>query len=642
MAGHRPPQRSGDSTPSGPREARPLQVRLAPVLIAGLLVLATFGVWRLQVQHQHRLLVRHTEDVCVQAARRLQTFVGAQLSMAAVLGEDWSRHGGDGPERDRFATLASLVLAEFRSFHAIALIDSLGRPLHVVNEPDSSIAAYLVEHGQRLIGLAPKVDGVVLSDPYQVQPGDVSFFAAWTLGQAPLDAAHVVVEYRVNELIEDCFHGQIRSEFTYMLEDQGENLFRFAVASPEQAGERATVGSVHTFPVHNRQWRLTVIPRPEALADQRWRADLWVPALGLGLSIGVGILVHLLQVRADRFRVSEARYRGLFEAATDGLLVLARDGTIQDANRATCWMLERELPDLVGRQLSDLVISDPLSALLGLTEQLEARPAVRLEAQASRRDGTNRELEIRVSRFVHQGRPAALVVMTDITERRITARRQALLSRRAIAAQEEERARVARELHDDLGQLLTGLRLELDFIRRGHPQIAESFATATGIVDAAVRSLRRLCRGLRPPLLDDLGLEASTRQLVTDFTRRVDCRVELSAEVDEERGPLPREVTLCAYRVLQEALTNVSRHAHAHTVRVEVSRTNGDLHVAVCDDGLGFDMADLPATSGLGITGMTERAALVGGRLEVTSTRFGGTTVTLQVPLPSTARAEAS
>ena len=399
----------------------------------------------------------------------------------------------------------------------------------------------------------------------------------------------MVVEYRVNELIEDCFHGQIKAEFTYLLEDEGESLFRFAVASPDQADGRTNVRSVHTFPVHNRQWRLTVVPRPEVMADQRWRADLWVPALGLALSVGIGILAHLLQVRADRSRVSEARYRGVFEAATDSLLVLARDGTILDANRATCWMLEREPCDLVGHQLSDLLTSDPPSSILALTEQLEQDPAVRFEARASRRDGTSRDLEVRVSRFVHQGRPAALVVLSDITERRITARRQALLSRRAIVAQEEERARVARELHDDLGQLLTALRLELDFIRRGHPRIAESFATVTSIVDTAVKSLRRLCRGLRPPLLDDLGLEASARQLVTDFTMRADCRVELSAEVDEEHGPLPREVTLCAYRVLQEALTNVSRHAHAHTVRVEVGRREGDLFVEVSDDGLGFD-----------------------------------------------------
>jgi signal transduction histidine kinase len=222
------------------------------------------------------------------------------------------------------------------------------------------------------------------------------------------------------------------------------------------------------------------------------------------------------------------------------------------------------------------------------------------------------------------------------------ARRQALLSRRAIATQEDERARVARELHDDLGQLLTGLRLELDFIRRGHPDIAASFTTATSIVDSAVASLRHLCRGLRPPLLDDLGLEASARQLVAELGKRVEYRVELTADIDEERGPLPREVTLCAYRVLQEALTNVSRHAHAHTVRVEVGRQGDDLRLAVSDDGLGFAIEDLPATSGLGITGMSERAALVGGHLDVASTRLGGTTVTLLVPLPPVARAEAS
>jgi PAS domain S-box-containing protein len=615
--------------------------RLGPLLIVGALVAATAGVWRLQVQHQHRMLARHTEDVCVQAARRLQTFVGAQLSMGGVLGEDWTRHGGSGSALARFDSLSSLVLAEFRSFHAVALLEPNGRPPHVVAEPDSSMAEFLRERGQGFLRPA-QFGGPVISDPYEVRPGDVSFFAAWTLAEAPLGATHVVVEYRVNELIDDCFHGQIKAEFSYWLEDEGESLFRFAVADPEGPLARTKVQSVQVFPVHNRQWRLTVTPRPETTEEQQWRVDLWVPALGLGLSLGVGLLLRLSQVRMERYRVSEARYRGVFDSATDGLMVLGLDGTILDANPAAGTILGREPGHLLGLHLDELVATDPPSRLGQLAGELERLPAARLDTVAAPRDGSSRDLELRASRFVHHGGPAALVVVSDVTERRVATRRQELLSRRALMAQEEERARVARELHDDLGQLLTGLRLELDYLRRGHAGIASAFATATEIVDTAVETVRRICRGLRPPLLDDLGLEASVRQLVSEFEARAACRVSLDLAVDEEHGPLPTEVSLCAYRVTQEALTNVSRHARASRVSVEVLRDDCDLVVTVTDDGRGFEMEHLPASSGLGLTGMQERAALVNGHLAIRSNLQGGTSVVLRVPLAAAERVEAS
>ncbi len=614
---------------------------LAPLLTVALLVGATAGVWRLQVQHQHRMLARHTEDVCVQASRRLQTFVGAQLAMGGVLGDDWTRHGGAGAPLARFDDLAALVLAEFRSFHAIALLGLDGGPPHAVAEPDSSLAEFLSERGGAFLPLT-RVGGPVLSDPYEVRPGDVGFFAAWPLTAAPLGATHVVVEYRVNELIEDCFHGQIRAEFSYWLEDEGESLFRFAVADPEGPLARTTVQSVHAFPVHNRQWRLTVTPRPETAEEHGWRADLWVPALGLGLSLGVGLLLHLSRVRMERYRVSEARYRGVFDSASDGLVVLGLDGAVLDANPAARAMLGPGSGDLVGRHLEDLVTMDPPLALVDLAGGPERPAASRLESLAAPRDGSGRELELRASRFVHHGGPAALVVLSDVTERRVASLRQELLSRRALVAQEEERARVARELHDDLGQVLTGLRLELDYLRRTHAAVGGSFATVNQLVDSAVETVRRICRALRPPLLDDLGLEASVRQLASDFEGRAGCRTSVDMAIDEEHGPLPREVSLCAYRVVQEALTNVSRHAGARRVAIEVRKDGTELAVSVTDDGQGFELGQLPATSGLGLTGMQERAALVNGRLEITSHAEQGTSIVLRVPIPSSPKAEGS
>jgi two-component system sensor histidine kinase UhpB len=190
--------------------------------------------------------------------------------------------------------------------------------------------------------------------------------------------------------------------------------------------------------------------------------------------------------------------------------------------------------------------------------------------------------------------------------------------RRALAAQEHERQRVARELHDEVGQVLTGVMLELS-----------DLPEARDAVRHALEEVRRIARELRPEVLDDLGLQSALRSLCTVAAAhpglRVDRRLEL-ADAD-----LTPEVELVVYRIAQESLTNVLRHSEASSVLVALSTVDGGLRLVVRDDGRG-----LPAgvgAGGAGITGMRERALLIGGRLTVTALQSGGTEVRLDVPL---------
>jgi two-component system sensor histidine kinase UhpB len=222
----------------------------------------------------------------------------------------------------------------------------------------------------------------------------------------------------------------------------------------------------------------------------------------------------------------------------------------------------------------------------------------------------------------------------DITERKraeeeLGRRAQQLeaLSRKLIEAQEAERRAVARELHDDFGQVLTALKLNLH--QRGRDD-SESIA----MIDGAIARMRELAQNLRPPLLDELGLEAALSWYVEREAKRAGLAFRLALAPLAER-PQPVLETTC-FRIVQEALTNIVRHAKARLVEIELGESNGVLQLVVCDDGQGFDVpaARKRASEGgsQGLLGMQERVALVGGDLDIDSAPGHGTCIRARLP----------
>ena len=202
--------------------------------------------------------------------------------------------------------------------------------------------------------------------------------------------------------------------------------------------------------------------------------------------------------------------------------------------------------------------------------------------------------------------------------------------RRALAAQERERRRLARELHDELGQVLTGVGLQLDGLaRRVPPELDDAVAELQRATRQGIEDLREIARGLRPGALEEFGLRSALITLASGVEERGDLRVR--HQLCPETSALGADQSLAVYRIAQESLTNASRHSHAREAELTVEQSDGRVTLRIRDDGTGFD-AD--AEAGTGLAGMRERALLIRARLTITPVEPHGTEVRLELPSP--------
>jgi two-component system sensor histidine kinase UhpB len=211
------------------------------------------------------------------------------------------------------------------------------------------------------------------------------------------------------------------------------------------------------------------------------------------------------------------------------------------------------------------------------------------------------------------------------------------MSEQVLAAQEDERKRIARELHDETAQSLTTLLIRLKILEKSRTagEMRGQIDELRELTAATLEAVRKLAVELRPATLDDLGLVAALEGYTDSYGAHMPVRVAFSAEgFDDRDGRLPPQVELVLYRVVQEALTNVAKHADAREVRVQLRRRPDEVIAAVADDGQGFDVEDMMRSRerGLGLFGMQERLALVGGQLVIDSSPGHGTRIHARVP----------
>jgi signal transduction histidine kinase len=260
---------------------------------------------------------------------------------------------------------------------------------------------------------------------------------------------------------------------------------------------------------------------------------------------------------------------------------------------------------------------------------------------ALRADGDEFPIEASISQSGGAGAKFYTVILRDITLRkqhedalRESQRELRELSARVLEAREEEKTHIARELHDELGQLLTALKMDLGWLRERLPEGSEIAARAAemgGLLDRTVHSTRRISADLRPLMLDDLGLADAATWLVDDFAKRsgVACRIDVSEQLPD----LSKTVATTVYRAIQESLTNIARHAGAKNAWVVLGVEDSTMQVEVEDDGRGIGPEDLAKSRSLGLKGMRERIAFLGGSFEIARAPRGGTRLTLRVPL---------
>jgi PAS domain S-box-containing protein len=337
----------------------------------------------------------------------------------------------------------------------------------------------------------------------------------------------------------------------------------------------------------------------------------------------------------------EPAYRMLVEAMSEGAATLARDGVVLFCNRRLAKMIGRPAGKLIGVAVQSLVLEaerDRFDTLLS-----DARKAiVKGEFNLRCADGNLLPANLSINRFRGFEGQALGMVITDLSEqkrkqaeeiKRAEATRRLLLER-TLSAQEEERRRIARELHDEAGQLLTALLVGLRTLE-GTRQLGDVKAQGQRLREITVQAIDevgRLARGLHPTVLDDHGLGVALSRYAEEYTKTHKIAVNLKlAELDF--GNLPSGVQITLYRILQEALTNVARHSGARAVNIQFARLAASVEVAVIDDGCGFDAEAVAVSSRrLGIQSMRERAAMLGGTVSFVPQRKG-TKILVQVPL---------
>jgi PAS domain S-box-containing protein len=350
---------------------------------------------------------------------------------------------------------------------------------------------------------------------------------------------------------------------------------------------------------------------------------------------------------AERLRRSEEEYRMLIDTTIEGFSIV-QDGRIMFANRALAEICGYPVPELLrlsAEQVAAIVHPDDRARVLGnMARRLagEEAPA----AQSIRflyRDGSERWVETHSVPIEYEGRTAIQVGCRDITvqraaedDLRVTHQKMRNLATHLLHAREEERKTVAQEIHDELGQVLTALKMDLRWLEKrldhSKAHLLVKMRGMIGLTDQTIQKVQRISSELRPRMLDDLGLAAAIEWLGGDFSRHTGIKCKTVVQVTESR--IGGNSATAIYRVVQEALTNISRHANASRVSLLLSEADEHLEVLVKDDGIGISETQATDTRSFGLLGIRERVRGLGGEVSIRGETGKGTTVAVSIPYP--------
>jgi PAS domain S-box-containing protein len=349
--------------------------------------------------------------------------------------------------------------------------------------------------------------------------------------------------------------------------------------------------------------------------------------------------VDALVVRTPRgeqlftLKGADQTYRVLVEGMNEGALTLRR-GIISYCNNRFAEMSGVAMERVFGASIFDFLTASGLPSLLKRLEKGAAANGV-LEGELRAANGTVIPVRLSASRFHSEGVAMVSMILTDMTAQKEAQKASQELSRKIINVQEQERQRVARDLHDSVNQLLSTAKYRLGSLTaqqlRGNG--TKDLQLVRSVIEKALGEVRLISRNLRPSELDDLGLVAALRSLVREFRERTGINARFSHEPPECPVQVPMEVELTIYRIAQEALNNVEKHSKAAHVAISLRcPRNAHVLLIVRDDGNGF-APDARQGAGWGLQNMSERAALLKGTVEVDSAPRKGARITVQIPL---------
>jgi PAS domain S-box-containing protein len=356
----------------------------------------------------------------------------------------------------------------------------------------------------------------------------------------------------------------------------------------------------------------------------------------------------------EALRSSEQRFSIAFNANPTASSISLEDGRFLAVNEQFLRTTEYSREEVIGKTALSLGLWWNPKNRLELMNRLEQDGVVRgFEMELRTKSGQERLFYVSIERIELDGQPCLLHAGLDVTEHRLAENavraseaRLRALSARLESAREEEGRRIAREIHDELGGTLTALKWDLDGVAKSLSQptsaddverIRKALPGMVDLVESTMSTVRRIASDLRPAVLDELGAVAAIEWQVRRFEARTGIRCTWNADADAP--DLDRDRATAVFRILQEILTNVLRHAQASLVRVAIRRRSDTFVLDVCDNGRGIAPDELTAARSLGLLGMRERALLVGGEVRIQGVAGIGTTVVVTIPLPATAGA---
>ncbi|MBL7164878.1 MAG: PAS domain S-box protein [Dehalococcoidales bacterium] len=364
-----------------------------------------------------------------------------------------------------------------------------------------------------------------------------------------------------------------------------------------------------------------------------------------GSEVCIATLRDITERRHSEESLREAweRYRAIFEQAAESIvLVDAETGVLVEFNQRAHINLGYPRKEFSKLKIQDFEFFESPGEITEHIRRIAEEGADSFETKHRTKDGDTRNVHVSARVISVGGRQFILSIWRDITEAKqaeeeLRRSREEMrnLSAHARTVREEERTSIAREIHDELGQALTALKMDLAWLAsefpEGQEQLLERMGAMNKIINGSIQTVKKLSTRLRPGVLDDLGIAAALEWQAEEFQKRTGIRCSL--RVEPEDVAIDREVATAVFRVFQEALTNITRHASASRVSTTFKRESDGLVLRVRDNGGGIDKQQIESSTAYGLIGMRERAYFIGGELEIKRVRSGGTEVLLRAPL---------
>jgi len=353
------------------------------------------------------------------------------------------------------------------------------------------------------------------------------------------------------------------------------------------------------------------------------------------------------RVLEDKIQQSEVLYETIVENAHDAIWTLDTQGDITFVNRSGEEISGYKVSELVGKNFIPLIHPEDMTKMKDLLVDTLQGKANNFEVKFYARDRKIHVLSVNAVPLYENSRVIGLFsIGRDITEHRKaekalqeSEKQLRYLSSQLLTAQETERRRISKELHDELGQALTVMKFRLGLaekqLTKDQAKVREECKAISQYIDQVIENVRRLSRNLTPSILEDVGLSAAIRWLIGNFNKNDDINITL--DIMNIDHLFSENAQIIIYRVIQEALTNIGKHAQAKNVSVVIKKHGDRISFSVEDDGIGFDVSKIvsvnPAERGLGLAIMDERVRMLEGSLEMRSQEGKGTRISFHIPV---------